>query len=415
MTDHLIIYPNFGQKISTWNIGSDYGKYNIPLMNTTDTDSVLLYVLTLDNSIKNVEYKHIHFKELFSIGMKVSISGEINTYGNYVSGYISKINNDFIDIISNIDGHEKTYRINDYKTISAYGKSTQSDTLVVNIKQDDKGQLKLSYLFNNIGWSAHYKIVINNDIIQRCVLTATINNQNREDFKGNVILVAGSVSKPYTEQPKALMSSPSQSRNQLSNEIQDQENFEEYFRYNIGYHELTNENRIDLVTCENTPSKKYYSHDISSHNHVSYGYKFSSPTFFPNGKVYLYSQKNDDMFYIGTSNINESREKDEIDLSIGKTTQVQANSNISETGRKIIRNNDVNSNNIETDERVINIETTINNKTNDSVLFILRYYVGNLTVVNVSTNITRRRNGYLEWDVMANIGKSNINILLTLA
>lgn len=393
MSDHLIIYPNFGQRISEWDIGSACGKYNIPLMDTADNDSVIVYV---DNNgqTNNIDYKHIHSKELFSIGMKVAISDEVNKYGRHVSGYISKINADSVDIIAEIDGNSRTFRINDYKIISAYGKSNQPDTLVATIKPTDKGKLKLSYLFGNIGWEANYKLIVNEDKIIKCILGATIVDQNTEDLEGDVTLVAGSISRPRQTQTRSLMLSASP----VSDTTQ-QGKFQEYYKYNIGHKELADETRVELVSCDNVESKKYYSHDVST-NTVSYGYKFTSPTFFPSGKVYIY---NNDLMYIGTSHISEHREGDKVDIKIGPTTQVQANTVLTKVGPSEDNN-----------EYDVKIETNVTNGLDNPVLFTIKYYIGTDKVIKTNLNYTRIKNGYVEWDLMANPKKGKVIIDLVL-
>jgi len=411
-SERLIIYPTFGQRMSSWDIANASGKYNIPLMETTDKDSVLLYILDPKENIKTIDYNHIHSKELFSIGTNVAIADKISKPGRYVTGYISKINNNSIDIISETTDKARTYRINDYKIISAYGRSNQPDILVVNIKPEDKGKLNLSYLFGNIGWSAYYKIILDNNNIKSCTLAANITDQNSEDLTGEITLVAGSISRPQTESHSRTRSMMAVSSAQTSSS-EDYGKFEEYYKYNIGKHKLSDENRIDLVTCTNTHSQKYYSHDVFSRNWVTYGYKFDAPTFFPAGKVYIYTKEKDNILYTGSVYLSEHREGDKVDLSIGKTTQIKAETNLIRSDRKvkIVTKDDKEQEEYEYD---IIIETSIDSKIDDPVLFILKYLIGNDKLLDSSYPITRRKDEYLEWEMMANPGTSKLVLNLTL-
>ncbi len=411
-SERLIIYPTFCQRVSSWDITNASGKYNIPLMETTDKDSVLLYILDPKENIKTIDYNHIHSKKLFSIGTNVAIADKIRKPSSYVTGYISSINNDTIDIISETSDQARTYRINDYKIISAYGKSNQADILVVNIKPEDKAKLKLSYLFGNIGWNAYYKIILDNNNIKSCTLAANITNQNIESLDGEVTLVAGSISRPQTESQSRTRSMMTVSSAQPSSS-EDYGKFEEYYKYNIGKHKLSEENRIDLVTCTNTHSKKYYSHDVFSRNWVTYGYKFDAPTFFPSGKVYMYTKEKDNILYTGSVYLSEHREGDIVNLSIGKTTQVKAETNLIRSDRKvkIVMQDNKEQQAYEYD---ITIETSIDNKTDDPVWFILKYLIGDDKLLDTSHPITQRKDEYLEWEMMADPGTSNLVINLTL-
>jgi hypothetical protein len=409
--DRFIIYPNFGQRDSSWDITTASGKYNIPLMDTTDSDSVLLYILDSKQNVKNIEYNHVKSKDLFTVGMNVTISNEINKYGPHVSGYISKINTDSVEIISDLHGQDRTYRINDYKLISAFGKSNQPDMLVANIKKEDVGKLKLSYLFGNIQWNAYYKVIIENNNIKSSTLSATIINQNSENLNGDVVLIAGSIVRPQSDTQIRSRSLVMDTQS-VASYNEDHEKFDEYYRYNIGNQKLSRENRIDLVTCTNPSSVKYYSHDAYSRNTVMYGYKFKAPTFYPAGNVYLYSKENEDVIYTGTANLLEYREGDEVNLLIGKTTQVKAETNFIQVDRKV-QIDDQDEKKQEIHEHDIIMETIIDNKTSNTILFIMKYRIGIDKLLNTSLPITRRKDGYIEWDVELNTNKTKINITLT--
>ena len=407
--NHLIIYPNFGQRISSWDINSACGKYDIPLLKSTDNNSLIIYT-DADGVIGKLDYTHVHPKPMFTVGSKVAVSNEIGTYGKYVLGHISRINQGSVEIVAKVDEKLRTYRINDYRQISSYGQSNQNDYLVVNIKSEDEGHLKLSYLFGNIGWNAHYTVILDETHIKQFVLSATIKNNTDENLTGRISLVAGSIRRPYQyeSQPRAMaMMETTQAEPEPT--VSHSE-FDEHYKYELGEYCLDNEKRIDLVTCVDTESQKYYMHDISSYNRVVYGYKFKAPTFLPQGDIYIYTKEEDDVLYTGTSHMQEYREDDKVDLTVGKTTQVQIESNISQTDRKIVNPDDT-----ETHQSDISIESVIDNKSDSPVLVILKYHVGNNEVVTVDPSPTRKKNGYLEWDMMANPNKGKVEIKLVLS
>jgi len=413
MTEQLVIYPTFGQRLTSWRINRNSGTYDIKLMNSTDNDSIFLYIQSHDNNITPIEYYHVNTRDIFSVGMPVTISEDIEEYQKIITGHISKINNDSIDITTNKHNGSKTYRIKNYNILSAHGTSNPDNIIKVNITNKNYDDiLKLSYLFGNIGWNAHYKIILANNGIKTFMLSATINNQNIEELKGHVTLVAGSISRPQQNyQPRALMMV---SETKMSQSISsDHGNFEEYYRYNIGERALCDKTTVDLVTCSNVESQKYYSHDVTSHNQVFYGYKFKAPTFLPTGKIYMYSEVENNLVYSGTSQLTEYREGDDIDLMVNKTTQVQAKTNISVTGKKVITSGEDDNNKDQTYQKDITIDSMIKNKTDEEVLFILRYEIGNDKLNSTDTEITRRGNGYLEWDIPLHNTEHRISINLS--
>lgn len=422
MEDQLIIYPNFAQRISSWDINHSCGKYDLPLIRTADNNSVVLYIVDQgdqpnnnndhidQNFIKPANYHYIESKPLFSIGSRVAVSNEVSTHGKYVVGTISKIGSDHIEVVAMVNDKVRTYRITQYKQISTMGEASNNDYLEVNIGKDDRGTLKLSYLFGEIGWKTHYTMILDGDRINQFKLSATITNGTGTTLNGKISLVAGSVRRPVTQshQPRAmLMASPQSEAIPPSSSHSE---FDEHYKYELEEPQcIDHKKRLDLVTCSDAESQKYYSHDVNSGNWVEYGYKFKSPAFLPTGEVYIYSQENRNILYTGTSSIKEYREGDEVDLVVGKTTQVQINSNV------IVNSKEIEDNNITIHERDVTIQSEVDNTSDEPVLVILKYRVGNSSVGEVSLEPSRRKDGYLEWDMMANPSKGALKIDLVLS
>jgi hypothetical protein len=348
--DRILIYPNFGQRISTWSIDTIEGKYDLTLMKSTDSDSVMIY-RNYKGDIYPVEYNYVKGKDIFGIGAKVAVSNEVSTYGKYVIGNITKIDNDIIEVVSMVNNEPRTYRISKYKQVSAKGESNQNDYVVVDIKREDKGELKLSYLFRDIGWSASYNMIVSDSKVKQFKLIANIYNNN-ENLKGNLTLIAGKVKSPVQKQRGMVMAQVSSQESSS-----DSREFSEYYRYDMGDTCIDNAKKLDVASCFNLDSQKYYLHDLSSNNHVTYGYRFKAPTFLPGGTVYIYTQEEGEIIYTGTSYIQEYREQDKVYVHIGQTTQIQVNTNLSQTNTKQEENG------ITINKTDISITTTVTNKT----------------------------------------------------
>ncbi len=402
MSDKIAIYPYFGQHMSSWNVNCAKGCYTIQLLKSTDNDSLILF--NIDNSdINTVYYNLVEHKGVFNVGDEVSISGEIGTYEKYVVGKIVSIQNDYIEIVSYTDHKTRTHRIKDYKQVSVNEVSKNS---YISVELTDlRGELQLSYLFNDIGWTSHYTLIFNDDNIELFKMIGKVTNSNG-NLSGYITLVAGSISKPRQESSRIRSMSLEAVPSSVQKSEITESKFEEYYRYDIGDKCIKDTTNIELISVNNLDSTKYYIHDVSSHDRVTYGYEMIAPKFLPTGDIYLYHRTNGGIIYSGTSTIDEAREGDKINLMVGKTTQVQINSNVS--GQTVDKLDDKNY------QTNVTINSKAKNLTEKSVNIELKYYIGNSQVISIDLEPTKRENGYLIWGLMLDPSNTIVSIKITM-
>jgi len=391
--ENIIIYPHFGQLTSMWNVSKAQGCYKIQLLESADNNSLVLFNLDRDG-IHTVKHTMVEGSEGFNVGDEVAISGEIGTYTKHVIGKLKSIQPDLIEIVSEIDHKTRTYRIKDYKQI-AVNKVSEASTVNVNLT-DLKGELQMSYLFNNIGWHSHYTIIFNNDKIDLFKMVGKIDNQN-EKLSGNVVLIAGNISKPHRETVGRSMVT----------EIKHSK-FLENYRYNIGSQCIKNTLSIDLISESDIDSTKYYVHDVESHNIVTYGYRMMAPKFLPYGDLYLYHRSSSGIIYAGTSQIKETREGTDLSFMVGTTNQVEIESSVSH--QKFETSID----GITSHQKDVTINTKLTNLTDQLAVVELRYYVGNNKVISTNRKPSQREKGYLIWKLTLDRSDLKIPIVINL-
>jgi len=342
---------------------------------------------SITNTIQTVEYDYIPAKSVFSKGAKVAVSSDINANSKYLIGTIGEIQNDYVELITD---QSRTYRVKDYKQIST--KDIQkNDYITVNISANESGTLKLSYLFSEISWVPHYSIMFDDDKIRLFSLSGTINNNTGKELNGSVTLVAGSIAIPSQYKVRsvnAVQAEPNRNETNLTDG-----NFGENHKYSLTKsHTLNHTKKLDIFKCVDLDSDKYYVHNVESGDIVEYAYNFISPTFLPEGKVYLYTNSDRLVGYIGTSHMKEQREGERASIKVGSTTRVRINSVVtkSKTSREQDNNNKTNK---------VNIVSEIKNITNNTISVKIKYYVGVSEMLSTTIKPTRRKNNYLEWDL----------------
>lgn len=385
--DTIVVYPRFGQMTSIWCVNKAQGCYNIPLLQSVDNNSLVLFNLD-NNHLHVINHTLVEGKVAFNIGDEVAISEEIGTYAKYVNGKIKSIQNDYIEIVAEIENKTRTYRVMDYKQIAVNQESTDSHVQVD--LTELSGNLQLSYLFNNIGWGAHYNIVFNDNKIELFKMVGKIYNNNKK-LSGDVVLVAGNISKPRQDMVTRSMMTEVASDQKLG---MTEGKFEEHYRYNVGSQCIKDTLNIDLIAESGIESTKYYIHDMESYDQVAYGYRLLAPKFLPEGDMYLYHRSNNDIMYFGTSRIKETREGTKVSFTVGATTQVKIES-VVQTSTTSVTPDDTHTQELQN----VLINTTLKNLTGKLAVVILRYYVGNDKVISTNQEPTKRENRYLVWEL----------------
>ena len=406
--DTIVIYPHFGQQVSSWNVDFAQGDYKIPLLKSVDTNSLILF--NVHEGINPVNYNLTDRKDIFNIGDEVAVSAEVGVHVKYVVGKLASITNDYIEVVGTIDDKTKTYKIKNYNQIAV---NKEPEDPYVNIDLTNlTGKLQLSYLFDGIGWKAHYNLIFNDDKIELFKLIGTVENNTGQNLSGDLVLVAGDVLKPYHDDQQTTARAMVMS--ELSEASVTSEKIDEHYRYNLGNKCIKNKTNVDLVSLTDIESEKYYIHNLSSYDRMDYGYKLVAPKFLPTGEIYLYYHQNEEIIYTGTSQMKEHREGDEVELVVGKTTQVQIISEISEksSSEKVSEKSSSEKGN----EKEVGINSNIKNLSSSSASVILKYYVGNSKVISSDQTPTNKKRGYLEWKLIVNPNTATqVNINLAIA
>ena len=389
--DRFIIYSNFGQRVSSWDVSSATGNYTIPILQSADVDSLIVY-----NSEGDIDYELKQGNTLFGVGDEVAVYGEIGAYANHVIGTITYISNDYIEITSsNENDSNRTYRIKKYKQLAIKKRSDDQSKITVNLSEINK--LNLSYMFGEVGWSANYNIVLEDDNIKTFKLVGKVYNNNGNELDGDIVLVAGNVSSPVTDvhQTTAVRSMSMSERTEGMNEGMS----DEYHHYHIGSHLIDKNKNIKLLSIDNIESKKYYFHVVTTKNRVEYGYQLKAPNFLPDGKVYLYNKHGEDVIYVGTTQMKEHQEGDDVELVLGNTSKVQVESHVTSVSLDDYDQENHKKNNDKRSE--INIMSTIENHNDNKANIILKYYVGRNKILS-STYKYELKKDHIQWKITLN-------------
>lgn len=387
--DRFIIYSNFGQRVSSWDVSSATGGYTIPILQSADLDSLIVY-----NSKGDIDYDLIQNTPLFTVGDEVAVYGEVGAYAKHVIGIITYINDDHIEITSKDEkGEKRTYRITEYKQLAIKKLSDDQSKISVNLSELDK--LNISYMFGKVGWSANYNIVLEDDNIKTFKLTGKVYNKNNDELNGDIVLVAGNVSSPVPDvhQPMALRSIPQAEQNEGMNEGMS----DEYHHYHIGSYLIDMNKNIKLLSINDIESNKYYFHVVTTKDRVEYGYQLKAPKFLPKGKVYLYNKHGEDIIYVGTTQMKEHQENDDVNLTLGNTSKIQIESHVTSTS--LDQDNKDNKNNQNKSEIIIT--STIENHNDTKSNIILKYYVGRNKIIS-STYKYEFKKDHVQWKIALN-------------
>lgn len=389
--DRFIIYSNFGQRVSSWDVSSATGNYTIPILPSGDLDSLIVYNIEGD-----IDYDLVQGNALFGVGDEVAVYGEIGAYAKHVIGTVTHISNDHIEIINNNEKEgPRTYRIKKYKQLAIKKRSDDQSKITVNLSDLDK--LNLSYMFGEVGWSANYNIVLENDNIKTFKLTGKVYNNNGNELEGDIVLVAGNVSPPVPDvhQPTAIRSMSMAEQTEGMNEGMS----DEYHHYHIGSHKVKKNKNIKLLSVNDIGADKYYFHVVTTKNRVEYGYQLKAPNFLPVGKVYLYNKHGEDVIYVGTTQMKERQEGDDVELMLGNTSKVQVESHVTSVSLDDNGQENHKKNNDKRSE--INIMSTIENHNDNKANIILKYYVGRNKILS-STYKYELKKDHVQWKITLN-------------
>ena len=265
----------------------------------------------------------------------------------------------------------------------------------------------LSYLLSNISWNCIGTALIdNNKNLMYLRLAGIINNNTESDISADTILVSGDVyQNPISETPtyksRAVFASASVP---MSSPQVETSMLEDYKKYTVGNRLLHTKDVAELGTWT-FPIIKLYIHNTNDNNIVRFGYRFTSKDFIPSSSLNVYSinKDNDIDAYLGSNELEQSQNGDEIDIILGESTMLQCKSEI------IINDVEVDNDlahkynlpiihdkswHITTENLKVEI---INHNTTPSSL-VLKHFVGNKKLVDLRCQQYKdRKNGFIEW------------------
>ena len=261
-------------------------------------------------------------------------------------------------------------------------------------------------------------------------LAGKIVNNTESDIYADVSLVSGDVYQHRNQHMNQHMNQDTvmyaqmsvKSNSVLRDEVQESM-LEDYVRYEVGEQLLTTENVIELDVWD-INADKLYIHKTNSTDTVQFGYRVVAPGFIPACSVNVFKQEEDSIGgYLGSSQIDESQEGEDINLMLGTSTKLQCTSQIvvekvqtvddvgveDNVKTEDIKTKDIKTENNETtdvyshvsNKRWMYVTTKLtteitNYNTTDSNLSI-KHYRGSDHLISVSQQNSKREEGYLEW------------------
>jgi len=291
----------------------------------------------------------------------------------------------------------------DYITVGISDDFTRPRLLLNNISQS----FTLSYLLSNISWNCIGTALIDNTKnLMYLRLAGIINNNTESDISADTILVSGDVYQNNSSESSMYKSRAvfAASSAPISNPQVETSMLEDYKKYKVGNRLIHNKDVSELGTST-FPIIKLYIHNTTDDNIVRFGYRFTAKDFIPSSSINVYSinKDNDIDGYLGSNEIEQSQNGDEIDIILGESTMLQCKSSIiisdvevdNDTAHKYnlptIRDK---SWHITTEDLKVDI---INHNTSPSSL-VLKHYVGNKKLVDLRCQQYKdRKNGFIEW------------------
>lgn len=315
------------------------------------------------------------------------------------------------------------------------------------VLERDTRPFTLSYLLSSIAWTCVGTALIDNvKNIMYLRLAGNISNSTESDIRAHTILVSGEVYQyrgkqdAYAESqvypsPRALMatSTPIRSPKVQSSMLED------YVKYEVGDRLVRNQDIAELGTWQ-IPIIKLYLHQTSAsgalqdrndNDIVRFGYRFLAPGYIPSCSLNVYSIDSNKEIdaYLGSNEIDESQNTDEVDIMLGESTMLQCKSLVVISNDVVIEDEDsmrkyklpMNGFKSESnnqgyqqqqqqfvkgkyiDERrwhVIteDLKVEITNHNYRPVSLVLKHFVGNKYLIQTRCQAYKdRKNGFIEW------------------
>lgn len=347
LADNMILYSDLGQKIQTWNPINGH----IPIPAHANISSIILFLEANDSHVV-LPYSIIYPPGYFNVTHHpiVTVRKNNNTYhGTLHSRRDDKMRSITLRMMTG--NTEKAITIYDYDTIEETNSSrfasslpNHEDTIYIipTTSSPASSPMTITYLIDSLSWRSVYTVLLDTttSTIAMLRLSAEITNSGVSSFtSAKTSLLAGSVRQgPALAMSRNAKSRASMAQSAMVMEVTPTEfttprAIDEYLEFpissiTVGAGETI---PVELFTLTSISSKKIYFNSLGENRSVSFGYRFSSPRTLPAGTMIVYSTGHTGELlgpFLGSTQISESREHDDIDMILGVTSSVKIESNI---------------------------------------------------------------------------------------
>jgi hypothetical protein len=394
INNQLTIYSRSGHIIQKYSAGTKF----ITLPKSAEIASIV--VMNSDNVI--VSFIYTPELDMATALRKTVVS--VTKDNQTVTGQIISLNPDDVTLITN----NEVTRIRNYDRVTASISEDFSHPHLI-LEKIDK-PITVSYLLSSISWTCIGTALIDSvKNIMHLRLAGNISNGTDSSIHADTILVSGDIyqyrgrqnvhSESYT--PRALMAAQPMTSEKVSGNP-----LEDYVKFNVGNRIIHNQDIAELGTWS-FPVVKLYIHQTNEQDKVRFGYRFIAPGFIPACSINAYSVKADQSIdsYLGSSEINESQQNDEVDIILGSSTLLQCQSSIvisSDIG--IHDEATAKQYNLPLDSNhewhviIEDLKVDITNHSTQAAILVLKHYVENKLLLQTKCQSYKKRDkGWIEW------------------
>lgn len=392
--DHLAIYTN-GAKRTVNIVPSGSGPLRLELPDSAIRASILLQQGSrmlpyhLDPPIMTWE-EHRGYEVVVTKG------------GKEYKGILDQVSDTYVTMITDAN----LIRIARYDSIVGTSKPGWID-----FRGDGEGRVTLTYLFSGLKWQGYHTAVIDLDraVITHFQIAGIITNTTGKPFQPSELnLIAGDLTQfDPTEIPV-----PRPYRNMARVSFEAKADFttsdetvaaplSDYVELKVSPRVLDRESHVQFEEFTNIQGAKLYFHNIDPSNLITFGYRFKVDSFIPAGSVFVYTEGKTSPGFLGTVSVKESRRGDEIDLNLGRTTVVKAESIVESTTVEV-KDKSGTTKYLTTEK----LTTTLTNRDTVQAYVILRRDIGDRTLVEISCDQYLRKKTQLEFLAIVNAGES---------
>lgn len=390
----LTIYSASGHLIQKFSKGTNF----IPLLKSVDISSIV--VIDANGSIVPFSYIPETTVGIPTIERETGerVEASVLKEGSIVNGKILTLGVDSVMLV----GDNQITNIRDYDMLTiANDEDITKPRLII---ERNSIPFTISYLLNSISWKCIATVLIDSKKnLLNLRLSGHIINHTEDNIQAEISLVAGHV-KQNRLQPKAYLSSSSKSAQDVSTSM-----LEDYFKYSIG-DKLIHTEDIAEIGAWVLPVTKLYIHKIDDNNIVRFGYRFIAADYVPPCSVNAYAVDNQEIgSYLGSTELEESRPKEETDLVLGESNMLRCNSTVIISNDIIIKDDNLakqfnissfkyNPNGDNWHIITEDIQVDITNYNTSPSLLVIKHYVGDKLLIDTKCRSYKKRlNGYLEW------------------